>query len=365
MSGAQGLEPERNPKAMNTETSIRDAFANQAHWAQKLGSPFTALVCRLLGERLDATTDVGSKVLCWTGDPTALADNLPLRWAGSINGLVLNGSAPTLATLYPPNPMPDPEVLWLALDETIRSHGPALLRRLDKAPQTNEVGRSAALMTGLMTIASVFELPFELFETGCSAGLNLNLDRFCYELGGVAAGTPGSAVQIAPVWSGPPPPAATVKILSTRGVDISPLRVADPVDRELLTAYVWPDMAARLQRVRAAIAIALDHPPQIDIEDAADWVEKRLSVAPKAGVTRVLYSTVAFQYFPAASQARIRGHAAKIGAKAHHEAPFAWLRYEVDPAQGNKTSLRLTLWPDGSERVLGVGHPHGLTFHHF
>jgi len=346
---------------MNTEASIRDAFDNQAHWAEKLGSPFTALVCRLLGERLDSATDMGREVLTWPGDPTPLADNLPLRMAGSLNGLVLNGAAPDLAALYPPNPMPDAEALWAALDETIRANGPALLGRLDKAPQTNEVGRSGALMIGLLVLASELGLPFELYETGCSAGLNLNLSRFSYDLGGVKAGEPGSAVHIAPEWTGPPPPVADVRILSARGVDISPLRMADPSDRELLTAYVWPDMTERVQRVRAAIDIALANPPRIDTADAADWVEQVIDTAPKAGVTRVLYSTIAFQYFPAVSQARIRAHAAKVGAQASLQAPFAWLRFEADPEFDNKASLRLTTWPDGTERVLALGHPHGTS----
>ena len=350
---------------MTTEAEIRESFANQAYWADRLGSPFTGQVCRLLGERLDRTCAVGRKVLDWTGDPHPFADNLPLRLAGSLNGLVQTGAAPALATLYPPNPMPEAKTLWAELDGALRAHEAAVLSRLDRAPQTNEVGRSAALMTGLMTIAAQYPLPFELFETGCSAGLNLNLARFSYNLGGVSAGEAGSTVHLSPEWSGPPPAAADVRIIATRGVDISPLNVADADDRELLTAYVWPDMLERLARVRAAIDIALAHPPRIDAEDAASWVERTLAEAPKPGVTRVLYSTIAFQYFPPVSQARIAAHASKVGAKGTAEAPFAWLRFEADPEYDGRPSLRLTLWPTGEEQVLGTGHPHGTNFKRF
>jgi hypothetical protein len=51
-----------------------------------------------------------------------------------------------------------------------------------------------------------------------------------------------------------------------------------------------------------------------------------------------------------------------IGAQATADGPFAWLRYEGDPEYSNAMSLRLTLWPGGTERVLGVGHPHGDRF---
>jgi len=344
---------------MTTEAHIREAFASQAYWAEKLGSPFTGLVCKLAGERLDAATPVGKAVLGWSGDPDPMADNLPLRLAGSLHALVMNGEAPALAALYPPNPTPSPDALWGALSDTIAAHPGALIQRLAVAPQTNEAGRAAAIMTGLMTVAAQYPLPFELFELGCSAGLNLNLARFSYDLGGVAQGPVGSPVHLKPKWVGPPPPSARVEILSTRGVDISPLDVRKPEDRERLIAYVWPEQAERLARVRAAVDLALKFPPHIDVGDAAAWTEQTLLPEPTPGVIRVLYHTIAYQYFPAETQERIRAHADKVGARATKDAPFAWLRMEADPEFDRKPSIRLTLWPDGAERVLGVAHPHG------
>ena len=103
-----------------------------------------------------------------------------------------------------------------------------LLRWLDLPPQTNEVGRAAPIMAALMLLAVEYRLPFQLIELGASAGLNLNLARFGYRLGGVAAGDPASPVQLAPAWDGASPPRAAVHVVDRCGVDQAPVHTADP-----------------------------------------------------------------------------------------------------------------------------------------
>ena len=56
--------------------------------------------------------------------------------------------------LYPPAPLPDEEALGRALAPVLADD--ALLPWLDSAPQTNEVGRSAVLMAGLLVVAERF-----------------------------------------------------------------------------------------------------------------------------------------------------------------------------------------------------------------
>lgn len=348
---------------MATEAEVREAFGKQVGWSEQLGSPFMAKLCRVLSDRLDRTTAVGRRVLDWPGNPDALADGLPLRLAGALHALVRRGDA--LAKFYPPNPEPAAEDLWPALRTAFQRHEDYILSRLAETPQTNEVGRSGPLMAGLSVIAAENGLPASLFELGASAGLNLNLDRFAYRLGELETGDPASKVRLSPHWTGPSPPKATVTVKERQGVDISPLDIADPQQRELLPAYVWPDQEERLQRVVAAIDIGLAHPPPLTRGDAADWIERVLQPGAGQGATRVVYHTIAFQYFPPSVQARIRTHLETVGAAATARAPLAWLRYEADPEFGNKASLRLTTWPGKRERVLGVGHPHGATFRFF
>jgi hypothetical protein len=68
---------------------------------------------------------------------------------------------------------------------------------------------------------------------------------------------------------------------------------------------------------------------------------------------------VALQYAAEEVTRRIAAQAARLGEAASEEAPFAWLRFEADPAYDEQGALRLTLWPGGEEHVLAIGDTHG------
>ena len=340
---------------MEREAAVRKAFADQAVYCERLGSPFTARLCAVLGESLDRRHAIGARLLDWPGDPAATADGVPLRLCGGLHALVRSGDAPELARLYPPAQAPSDDALRSALESAFAKRSDELLPWLERAPQTNEVGRSAVLMAGLLVVAERFPLPISLYELGASAGLNLLLDHYRHDLGGRRAGALESAVELAPEWKGPPPPDAAVTIVERAGVDLHP---ADALaDRERLIAYVWPDQERRLRQIEAALAVAAVHPPRIEQGDAAGWLETHLPVAPTPGRVRTVMHSVAFQYFPAETQARVAAHIEAAGATASEESPVVWLRFEkeaADPAY----SLRLRAWP-GEERLLAWVHPHG------
>ena len=341
---------------MQDEAAVRAAFRTQAGWCRNLGSPLTALVCDLAAGRLDRSTVSGRRILDWPAQPGSAVDVLALRLAGGLHALVRRGH-PRLASCYPPSPLPEADALWRAMQAALDD--PALAPWLDSVPQTNEVARSAALMAGLLVIASETSLPVSLYELGASAGLNLLPDRYDIRLGGVQAGRPGSAVILQPDWSGAPPPTAAVRVVRRCGVDLSPARVGDPADQERLRAYVWADQAARMARLEGALAIAAADPPALDQGDAADWTEAKIQPAPEPGLVRVLMHSVAYAYFPAATQARIAAHMAAAGRQATAEAPLAWLRFEPPPGHAKAPTLHLQCWPGGQERVLATGSPHG------
>jgi len=343
---------------------IAAAFAKQAEFCRALGAPLTGAVCEAAALALDYGSGTGRAVIDWPGDP--MADALMMRVTGGCNALVRSGHAPELARLYPPAALPPVAALAGALRTLLADplRDAALAAWLDSPPQTNEVARSGVLMPGMMVVATATGLPLRLFELGCSAGLNLNPDRFGYDLGGLLAGDLQSAVQLRPVWTGAPPPATDVRVVSRCGVDINPLDVADRRVRERLMAFVWPEQAERVTRAEAAIALALASPPAIAKGDAAAWLEAQM--APVAGTATVVYHSIAFQYFPAATKARLAAHLAAMGALASAAAPLAWLRFEMDDASAaDLPTLRLTIWQGGAteQRLLARAHPHGTFVH--
>lgn len=344
------------------EEMVRAAFRAQAAHSALLGSPFTGRVSAQLAERIDRSSAIGARVLDWEGDPEARYDALPLRLLGGLHALVRAGEAPELAAVYPPHAPADDGDLGDRLAMTLRLRSAALLPWLDSPPQTNEVRRAALLMAGLAVITEKTGLPLALHELGPSAGLNLVLDRYAFRLGGQAYGRSGSPVTLEPVWKGGPPPAVEPSIRSARGVDLRPIDVSRPEHRERLMAYIWPDQTERLARTAAAIALAADAPPRIDAAEAADWTEQRLAEPPEEGVVRVFMHTIAFQYFQPSSQQRIANALATAGEHASRQAPLAWLRFEM-PQRGDLAELRLTLWPDGTERLLATADPHVRAVH--
>jgi hypothetical protein len=337
------------------ESSFRAHARWQAHWCTALGSPFTSQLCTLIADRLDPATPLGRRLDGWPGNPQD--DALMLRITGGLHATVRAGKAPALAALYPPAPMPGPDALWAALAPILA--GKALLPWLDSAPQTNEVARSGVLVPGFLTIAAETGLPLALLELGCSAGLNLVPDRYACRLGTRDAGNPESSLRLEPVWEGAAPPAAALDIESRAGVDLNPLDLHSPDARNRLLAYVWPDQPQRLERMARAIAITAEDMPEIVQGDAADFVETR--AIPRKGVATTVFHSIAFQYFPAQTQARIHAHMERAGARATAAAPLAWLRFELEPGADSETppALRLRLWPGGEDRLLARAHPHG------
>src|SRR5690606_772513 len=175
-----------------SEAAVREAFALQGAICTAAGAPFTGRVCRMLGEKLDRHTAIGRRVLDWPGVPTHDGDALALRLAGGLHALARSRQG-DLAAFYPPNTPPrDDAVLWRAIHAALLRDAETLDGWLDGPPQTNEVGRSSALMAGLLVLADRFGLPFALYELGASAGLNTILDRYGFQLGRTRAGAADS-----------------------------------------------------------------------------------------------------------------------------------------------------------------------------
>jgi hypothetical protein len=300
-----------------------------------------------LAEQLAPGNPVADHVLGWPGDPSSKADSVPLRLAGGLHALVLTGTDPDLAAAYA-RPDADPTAAALA---AIRAHPDRLLDWLRSPPQTNEVRRSAVLIAAAHWLTARFGLPLVLSELGASAGLNLVWDHYALTANGKTFGPANPALTVGPDWSGPLPPQASPTILDRRGVDLNPL---DPVtDRLKLLAYLWADQPDRIARTKAALDLAARLRPQVDRADAADWLETRLQTRHE-GALHLIFHTIAWQYFPPATQSRARAAMNRAGPNC----PLAHLSMEAD-GQRPGAALSLTLWPGGETLQIGRADFHG------
>ncbi|MEO9336236.1 DUF2332 family protein [Mesorhizobium sp. SB112] len=339
-----------------TEDYIRQHFRRQGDACERLGSPFNAMLCRILADNLDETTKVGHKILTWPG--TAGDDALALRLCGGLHVLVLSDADPKLAALYPPH-LSDWERLRLILPEILTRNEEALLQALQSAPQTNEIARSGMLLPGFLAIARETGLPLSLHEIGSSAGLNLLFDLFHYSMGNAAWGDANSPVQLSPEVRGQVPPLdGELQILSRYGSDISPIEVENDKDRLRLRSYVWPDQALRLERLDAALGLGLKTLFSVVKSDAEAFVHNMLSDR-KPNVATVLFHSIMWQYMPENTRAAIVSAMEAAGAEATEKAPLAWLRMEPLVISDPHATLSLTLWPNGETRHLAKCDYHG------
>lgn len=337
--------------------AVRTAFENQVAYCRDNGAPVTALVCQALLELLDNERGgvTMERVRRWAGP--ALADALPLRIAGGLHALHLRRDEPGLAPLYDGlRPRDATERVAAALER----HDHALLPWLDGPPQTNEAGRSWGFAAAMLWLVEQgCPADFALFELGSSAGINLMMDRYRFELGGVAVGPEQAAMRIVPEWRGAPPPDRPFGIVSAEGCDVAPVDLTDPDQALRLRAYIWPELTERFARMDAAVADAQLAPPLSAKTSAGAFVADVLARPAKPGVTRAIVHSVVWQYIPADERAAIAASIQTAGQLATADAPLAWIMLEAN-RDTHRHELTVRWWPGGSEPVrLATAHPHG------
>lgn len=333
--------------------SLPDAFLIQARTCAALDSPFMGQLLTILAQRWPSDSDLGHLYANWPGDIGASGASLPLRIAGGLHALVLTNRDTELATVYPPNTATDADLIRAVL-AALTHHQEFLIDWVQSAPQTNEVRRSAAIIAAAHWLAARHPMPFVTSELGASAGLNLMWDRYALNVKDRILGPHDPALTLTPDWTGAAPAPANVQVAQRRGVDLNPLDAQNPDQTLHLLAYLWPDQPHRVDLTRAAIAALT---AQVDRGDAIDWLETRLST-PFEGHLHLIYHTIAWQYFPTASQARGTALIEAAGARATAHAPLAWLRMEADGGLKG-AALTLRLWPGDQHITLGRVDFHG------
>lgn len=154
---------------------------------------------------------------------------------------------------------------------------------------------------------------------------------------------------------GEPLQSAGVAITARRGCDRSPVDPTSEDGRLTLLSYLWPDQVHRVARTRAALDLAAKVPVAVDRAGAADWIGMQLAQR-REGVATVVFHSIVMQYLEEGERREFAALMKESGERADADAPLAWLRME--PA-GEQAEVRLTIWPDGEDRVIAHASYHG------
>lgn len=321
--------------------------------------------------------------LAWlaSAEPTQRRPNLILA---AIHERVLAGAGGALTDYYPSaggGRAPDAD-LPRALDALLEAEaGPLAALVATRRTQTNEIGRCAVLAPALAAVSrDCGERPLALLDFGCSAGLNLGVDRYACDYGAVRLGAhpgPGTPRLACHAVAGAVPPPGALPVIACRaGVDVAPVDLRDPAERRWLQACLWPHDRVRRERFdqAAAIVAAADWP----LHEASDgWrAVERWAAALSPGVQPVVFNSWVLAYFTprerdehvAALRELVRGRGlAWICAEEELRLGDPGAPPEPDDRVGAAELERATLWwatwrgEDGAPRtrLLAHSHPHG------
>jgi hypothetical protein len=229
---------------------------------------------------------------------------------------------------------------------------------LARSTQTNEPARCATLLPVLARLPQ----PLALLEVGASAGLCLLPDFYAYRYGShhLAPSSPDRAPTFECNASPATPlPAALPYVAWRAGLDLNPIDLGNTDDVAWLETLVWPEQVDRLERLRAAIAIARLVRPLLVKGDLLVDLTTLAAQAPKEATLVVFHSAVLGYVSDLAARMRFADMVRDLGAVwVSNEAP------DVFPAISAKTNIadgrgRFLLAVDGGP--LAWTQSHGAT----
>jgi hypothetical protein len=261
---------------------------------------------------------------------------------GAVHRLVLDETLLELAPHYPSvGGDGDAQAAWPLFRQALIDHHGEVRRLVSRGCQTNEVGRSAALLGGFLEVAHSTSLPLRILEIGASAGLNLRWDRYRYESAQGAWGDVNSPVRFDHAFDLPPPLNRSAEVVERRGCDLDPVDPTSEGGALTLRSFIWADQLSRLSLLDGAIRVAEEVPAEVERIDAASFLERELADR-REGMATVVYHSVFMQYVGSEDQERIK--------RAVANAPVHYLTMEPDEG-----SFEVRL---GGE-LLGTSGPHG------
>lgn len=243
----------------------------------------------------------------------------------ALHDLVLQGRAPELAAAYGAR---DAAASGAAAVTTlVRLVADVAAIAAQRQTQTNETGRCAVLYPAIAEAAKRFGVTrVGLVDVGCSAGLNLSVDRVGITYGsGLTLGDPTSPLQLQSEvrGGGAVPDRAIPEVVARVGVDLNPIDVGDEADARWLRACLWPDQPERIARLEAAIEVSRANPPELLRGDALAVIPDAVGAVPDDALA-VVTTTWALAYLSLEERLRFLRRLDEQAAKR----PIAWVSAE-------------------------------------
>ncbi|MEP6667411.1 MAG: DUF2332 domain-containing protein [Nocardioidaceae bacterium] len=262
-----------------------------------------------------------------------------LRLLAGLFRIVLTDRAPELVPFYPClGGTRPPHKAWPAVRDVLAANVEELHEALLIAPQTNEAGRSTALLVGLFEAVRRTGLRrVQLLEPGASAGLNLLVDKFRFVHAGWAFGPASSPLQLANVVVGATTP-EPFEIVQRRGCDLSPVDASTPDGQLRLRSFVWPFQVERHVRLAQALEIAAESPVTVERAAAGEWLEHELAQPLPEDVLTVVWQSITKLYWPAQETARVDDAILQAASSR----PVAHLAMEYPTVSASSAELTLT-----------------------
>lgn len=353
--------------AADATERLARALELQGDACERFGSKLYGALMRAAADDVRFGGPVAAVLAGHEDDPGSSA--LALRLFGPVHRIVLAGGAPALAAFYPSAGGTEhagerAEHAWPAFRAVVAEHADLLRHDIDQVPQTNEPGRAAGLLGGLLWVLARLPrpLPVRLFEIGASAGVNLRADHACVGAGDqVVWGDGASPFQLPDAWHGTLPPLdPPVDVVERVGCDLAPIDPTAVEGRQRLLSYVWPDTTARFARLEGALEVAAEVPATVECSGAADFLDR---VRPTSGALTVVWHSIMWQYLTPEERHRCRRSIERAGAAADDGAPLAHIALEprrLTEGEAQRFVIAASVWPGGDEVILGEAHPHGI-----
>jgi hypothetical protein len=277
---------------------------------------------------------------------------LALRLMAAVHRLVLQDRLPQLVPHYPSvGGDGDAAMAWPPFRDALIEHRTEIRQAIARGCQTNEVGRSAALLGGFLEVAHRTRLPLRILEIGASAGLNLRWDRYRYDSGDTGWGDEYSQVRFVHFFDAAPPLDRVAEVQERKGCDLEPI---DPTSDEgalSLRSFIWADQLGRLSRLDGAIEVAREMPVKVERLDAGTFLERELE-QPHPDLATVVYHSVFIDYLTEGMRRQIAATIDEAIARATTEAPVYHL--SMEPHAG-RFEIRLNADLLATSRAHGTG----------